>query len=204
MYSNDPQNYVTAAQFYRTELDAHGFESVTMHVTEWNTDARGRDKSITDEEARLGGRGAAILTAAWIALQQNGVTESMLYRGPDPDINASTFYGIFYADGRPKRSALAFTIWSEFAKYSRALNITLSEPKGLWILAGQNANGETAILLSNPTDQPIMLTLLQPDGSPVHGAASRIVSDGSETIQESDREAQVQIPTYSVVLLILQ
>lgn len=202
MYSNDPQNYVTAAQFYRAELDTHGFESVTMHVTEWNTDARGRDKSITDKEARLGGRGATILTAAWIALQQNGVTESMIYRGPDPAQDASTFYGIFYADGRPKRSALAFMLWSEFSKYSQAINITLSEPNGLWILAGQNANGEVAILIANPSDQAITMTLLQPDGKPVHGVTSRIVSDASEAIQKSNLGAQIRVPAYSVMLLI--
>lgn len=201
MYSNDPQNYVAAAQFYRTELDAHGFESVTMHVTEWNTDARGRDKSITDEEARLGGRGAAILTAAWIALQQNGVTESMLYRGPDPDINASTFYGIFYADGNPKRAALAFTLWSEFVNYSQAINITLSEPNGLWILAGQNAGTEVAILFANPTNQPVTLTILQSDGTPVTGATIQIVSDASEAIQKSIGGAQIQIPAYATVLV---
>jgi len=204
MYSNNPQNYVTAAQFYRAELDAHGFESMPMHVSEWNTDARGRDKSITDEEARVGGRGAAILTAAWIALQQNGVTESMIYRGPDPDINAPTFYGIFYADGRPKRSALAFTLWSEFAKYSQAINIQLSKPNGLWILAGQNANGEVAILFANPTDHPVTLTLLRPDGTPIANATIQIVNDASETIQESAGGAEIKIPAYTTVLVTTQ
>ena len=201
MYSNDPQDYMKAAQFYRAELDAHGFESMPMQVSEWNTEARGRDKSITDEEARIGGRGAAILTAAWIALQQNGVTESMLYRGPDPDINAPTFYGIFYADGTPKRSALAFTLWSEFTQYSQAINLTLSEPNGLWILAGQNASGEIVILFANPTDQPITLTLLQPDGTPVTSSTIQIVNDASEAIQESTGDAQVQIPAYATVLV---
>ena len=204
MYSNDPQDYVTAAQFYRAELDAHGFESVTMHITEWNTETRGRDKSITDEEARLGGRGAAILTAAWIALQQNGVTESMLYRGPDPAQDAATFYGIFYADGTPKRAALAFTLWSEFAQYSQAIKVNLSEPNGLWILAGQNASGQIAILFANPTDQPVALTLLQPDGNPVHGAARQIVSDGSEGVETSTGGAQVQVPVYAVMLVVIQ
>ena len=204
MYSNDPQNYFDAAQFYRVELDTHGFESVTMHVTEWNTQTKNLKGYITPEEARLGGRGTAILTAAWIALQQNGVTESMVYRGPDPAQDASTFYGIFYADGNPKRSALAFTLWSEFAKYSQAINIQLSEPNGLWILAGQNAKGEAAILFANPTDQPVMLTLLRNDGTPITGAAIQIVSDASEIIQTSAGGAQIQIPAYATVLVTVQ
>ena len=204
MYSNDPQDYFDAAQFYRAELDSRGFTSVPMHVTEWNTDARGRDQTVTPEEARLGGRGAATLTAAWIALQQNGVTESMIYRGPDPAQDASTFYGIFRADGTPKRSALAFTLWSQFAQYSQALQITLSEPNGLWILAGQNVNGETAILFANPSDGPVTLTVLQPDGAPVHGVARSEVSDASESIVNTVGGAQVQVPAYSVVFVVIQ
>ncbi|MEW5938056.1 MAG: hypothetical protein AB1750_00225 [Chloroflexota bacterium] len=204
MYSNDPQDYVRAAQFYRGELDARGFQSVTMHVTEWNTEARGRDQTITPEQARLGGRGAAILTASWIAMQQYGVTESLLYRGPDPALDASTFYGIFYADGRPKRAALAFGLWSEFAQYSRAINITLSAPNGLWILAGQDSNGEIAVLFANPTDGAVTLTLLGADGRPIEAAARQIVSDGSETVQESNGGAEVQVPAYAVTLVIVQ
>jgi hypothetical protein len=201
MYSNDPQDYVRAAQFYRKELDAHGFQSVSMHVTEWNTEARGRDQTVTPEEARLGGRGAAILTASWIAMQQYGVSESMLYRGPDPDINAATFYGIFYADGTPKRGALAFSLWNELVKHSQAIQVTLSDPSGLWILAGQNAQGEVAVLIANPTDQPVTLTILRPDGSPVSAAARQTVSDGSERVEESTGGAEIHIPAYAVVLV---
>lgn len=205
MYSNDPQDTVSAAQFYRGELDAHGFASVTMHVSEWNTRTKNLDASIiTAEEARLGGRGAAILTASWIAMQQYGVTESTYYRGPDPALDASTFYGMFYADGRPKRAALAFSLWAQLVQHPQALNVTLSAPNGLWILAGQDSNGEVALLIANPTDQPVTLTLLRPDGNPVQAAARLVVSDGSEAIQNAAGGAQIQIPTYAVQLITVQ
>jgi hypothetical protein len=204
MYSNDPQAYVKAAQFYRSELDARGFTSVTMHVSEWNTETKNLTAGITAEEARLGGRGAAILTAAWIAMQQYGVTESMVYRGPDPDINASTFYGMFYADGRPKRAALSFSLWAELTRHPQAIAVTLSAQSGLWVLAGQDSNGEIALLLANPTDQPVTLTLLRPDGQAVQAAASLVVSDASEEIQTAAVGAQIQIPANAVMLVTIQ
>jgi hypothetical protein len=204
MYSNDPQDYVKAARFYRGELDQRGFTSVPMHVTEWNTDARGRDENVTAREARLGGRGAAILTAAWIAMQQNGVTESMVYRGPDPAMDAATFFGLFRANGNPKRGALAFSLWAELAKHPQAVNITMSAPNDLWILAGQNEAGETALLFANPTDEAVTLTLLQPDGTPVKAATGQTVSDASESVETFAGGAQVQVPAYAVMLVIVR
>ncbi len=204
MYSNDPQAYVNAAQFYRSELDTRGFTSVRMHVSEWNTQTRNLDATIiTAEEARLGGRGAAIITASWIAMQQNGVTESAFYRGPDPAMDASTFYGMFYADGRPKRAALSFSLWAELAAHPQAITVTLSALNGLWILAGQDSKGEVALLFANPTDQPVTLTLLRPDGSPVKTAASQTVSDASESVETSAGGAQVRIPAYAVMLVVV-
>jgi hypothetical protein len=69
---------------------------------------------------------------------------------------------------------------------------------GLWVLAGQDSNGEIAILIANPTDQPVTLTLLRPDGQAVQAATRLVVSDASEAIQESTGGAQIQIPAYAV------
>jgi hypothetical protein len=127
MYSNNPGEYAEAAKFYRSLLDARGLTHATMHITEWNTDVR--DLVDDDPEAlalRTGGKGAAILTAAWISLQCNGVDESTFYRGPDPDTRVPTFYGLFYADGSPKRSALAFSLWSKMASENRPIRVGIS------------------------------------------------------------------------------
>jgi len=49
------------------------------------------------------------MTAAWIGLQEQGVDVSLFYRGTDPSLDLPTFYGLFFADGRPKRIAMAVT-----------------------------------------------------------------------------------------------
>ncbi len=38
LYANDPTSWRTGARSYRRELDAGGFQSTELHVSEWNTD----------------------------------------------------------------------------------------------------------------------------------------------------------------------
>lgn len=160
MYSNDPNDWVTAAKFYRGELDARGFTRTAQHVTEWNTDVKNKSVTVADALAlRTGGKGAAILTAAWIAMQQNGVEVATFYRGPDPAMDAPTFYGLFYANGTPKSSALAFLLWSKLADHPQRMNITTTPTTSLWMLAGKNSAGEIALLIANPSAAKIEYTL---------------------------------------------
>jgi len=157
LYSNNPAEYAEATRFYRALLDEHGFRATALHVTEWNTDTRLlQDMSSEALALRTGAKGAAILTAAWIAMQDNGITVAAIYRGPDPDMQMPTFYGIFYADGQPKRSALAFALWSRLAAHPHRVDLSVTPaPTPLWALAGQNDGGEVAILLANPTPIPV-------------------------------------------------
>jgi hypothetical protein len=153
MYSNDPNDWVNASRFYRGELDARGFAKTTQHITEWNTDVKNKNVSDADALAlRTGGKGAAILTAAWIAMQQTGVEVATFYRGPDPAMDAPTFYGLFYANGAPKKSALAFLLWSKMADHPKRLSVTTAPNTALWMLAGTSDSGEIALLIANPTD----------------------------------------------------
>ncbi len=181
MYSNNPADWANAAQFYRGELDALGLSATALHVTEWNTDIRPvGDKSAEALALRTGGKGAAILTAAWIALQENQVEAAAFYRGPDPDLNAPEFYGLFYADGRPKRAALAFSLWARMAAHPQRLKLTTTPQTALWALAGQDAAGETALLLANPYDEAIRYAVT---GAPARQLALRQVSDADETVR---------------------
>ncbi len=155
MYSNSPSEYAQAAASYRAALDARGFTQTPTHITEWNTDIKhGSDSGPEARALRCGSKGAALLTAAWIELQQNNIEVSTFYRGPDPDIRAATFYGMFYADGRPKPIALAFSLWSKMSQYSGRLNLTNSSSAQLWLLAGQNGSVQSALLIANPSDTP--------------------------------------------------
>ncbi|MBI5304634.1 MAG: hypothetical protein HY868_21050 [Chloroflexi bacterium] len=152
MYSNDPNDWANAAQFYRRELDARGFTKTAQHVTEWNTQTKSDAMKGAEATAlRTSGQGAAILTAAWIAMQQNGVAVATFYRGPDPALDAPTFYGMFYADGKPKRIALAFSLWTKLADHPQRVNVSAAPNTSLWMLAGKNDAGESALLIANPT-----------------------------------------------------
>jgi len=203
LYANDPQEWANAAHFYRQELDSSGFLAVEMHVTEWNTSIRQMaDKSPEALALRTGGKGAAILTAAWIVLQDNGIAVSTFYRGPDPDIAAVEFYGLFYADGKPKRSALAFGLWAQMADHPNRLQLTADPKTDLWMLAGKDQSGEIALLLANPGKSPYRYSL--------QGVGNRRVmlyqvNDASDQVQTREENAsRMEIGGETVQLLIIR
>ncbi len=152
IYSNSPDNFTTGAKFYRSELDSRGFTSTEQHLTEWHTTVNASDKSADAEnlKTRTMGKGAALLTSSWINLQQNGVTQAFVYRANDPSATDHERYGLFSTDALPRRTALAFSLWSEFASYSDRIDPSSSTTvSGLKALAAQRADGQMAILLAN-------------------------------------------------------
>jgi len=158
IYSNLPTDYRDAARFYRNLLDANGYDSAESHITEWNTDI-GRSND-TDPEAvalRVGGKGAALDTAFWIELQNEGVDVSTFFRGNDTSMNLTTFYGLFKADGTPKKAADAFRLWSMLCQYADKTELLSTRHFGtadLNILAGRKSSGsEIAVLISNYSDK---------------------------------------------------
>lgn len=145
LYSNEPEDHAAAARFYREQLDAHGYTATASHITEWNTGI----ENVSQHKAvalRTDARGAAILTAAWIALQEEGVEESYFYRGNDTSPEQPTFYGLFLTDGRSKKSALAFDLWQRCSRHPQRLALTVTPAEsGVWALAGQTAQGVSSI-----------------------------------------------------------
>jgi hypothetical protein len=147
-YTNDPAELERHASYFRSALDAQGFYPVESHVTEWNSNAR--ETGVDVVALREGATGAAIVTAEWIVLQAQGVDQSMIYRACDPSpVLFPTIYGLYYADGRPTRSMLAFSLWTKFATHSSRVDIqtTGSLTKltdTTWTLAGEGSNGELA------------------------------------------------------------
>jgi len=205
IYSNDPQDYRDAARFYRQQLDGHGYSGAESHITEWNTASGAETGVVTDLSLRVGGKGASILSAVWIVLQQEDVAVSTLFRGTDTNINVPGFFGIFYADGRPKRPALAFSLWARLAAHPRRLNVTVGGDDGLWVLAGQDDDGEVALLVVNPTETA---TSWQADfgGRGLTGSVTLYqVSDAAEGMQAFTLEsAAAEIEAYTVQLLIVR
>ncbi len=156
LYDNDPQRWIEAATFYSQELEVSGFTETALHVTEWNTDTHLLDDDSPEAAAlRTGAKGAAILTAAWIALQKTGVAEATFYSGIDPVPGLPAGYGLLYGDGSPKPVARAFSLWRMFADHPRELKVTSSADTSLWILAGSDERGGKALLLANPSEKAV-------------------------------------------------
>ncbi len=145
-YLLNPSDITTGAQYFRSQLTAYGFGSAESILSEWNTDFEGPQG--WDASLRTGARGSSILAATWINLQLSDVVYSMLYRGPDPSLNLPTFYGMWYADGRPKPAALAQTLFSQMAKYGTRISTTSSSSE-IYALAARNGSGERAVLIAN-------------------------------------------------------
>ncbi len=181
LFSNDPYFYQDVAQAYRDLLrgegmysdvpwagtgffddvevivDAYGFSSSEKVDGElvWLS-AENRDELYNGEQ------GAAVLTACWIALQEADITRAYYYRGNDVEsdpegISAAGGPGLFYGnpEGTYKPTAHAFALWAKMAnEYPVMLSTQISE-QGLWVLTGENDDGEIALLISNPGEENI-------------------------------------------------
>ncbi len=201
LYANDPDSFVQAAIFYRQMLDTYGYPQAESHITEWNTAVRqSRDPGAPD--LRYTARGAAILSAAWIGLQEYQVDVATFYRGPDPDIHAPQYYGLFYANGRPKPIALAFSLWAELTRHPQLLALALWPNGGQWALAGRDEAGEIAILLVNPTEQAFSYRVVL-DGRRATPRLVKTVSERSDGVQVSEGEAVLESAAHSVQIILL-
>jgi hypothetical protein len=200
IYSNDPNKYLEACNYYRQSLDDLGFQNVPMHVTEYNTDHRFLENNRDELLAlRTGGKGAAITTSGWIAMQKAGVEAATFYRGNDPSMDEVAFYGMFYANGKPKRIALAFSLWSEIVKYPQSRTVNNSQNNKLWVLAGQNQEGKVAVLVSNPTETPIRYAIKGIQGSKY---VIKQVNDSSEKVNVIVHSgSEIEIGAYTVQLI---
>lgn len=157
MYSNDPEEYSEAAAYYRDLLDSNGYTAIESHISEWNTESKDLSESEA-EELRVQARGAAILTAAWISLQNADVTQAHFYRGYDPTDDLGTFYGMIYGDNLRKRASYAFGFWQELVNHEQKLSLTHSVTD-LHTLAGQNSAGEIVLLLANLGESDVDLQI---------------------------------------------
>jgi DNA-binding beta-propeller fold protein YncE len=205
LYANSPTDFVNVASFYKNLLDERGFANVETHVTEWNTATR----DVSPDEAialRTGARGAALMSAAWIELQNMGVDVATFYRGGDQGPDMTSGYGLFYADARPKKIALAFELWAELAAHPERLVLTPTPDSSLWGIAGRNAAGEIAVLVVNPHDTDTTYRFTDVNGQPLRQYAIRIseVNDNTPTTHVFTPTADViPIGAYTVHLAVL-
>ncbi len=185
LFANDPQMWMQAAQGYRDLLHGAGayadvpwagtgfFDDVELIVDAWGA-ARMNETPQEQDQIYNHQKGAAIRTAAWIAMQYSDVGRAYLYRGGDPrsspgdapeKVARGTYSGLFYGDaqGTYKPVAHAFRLWSQVAQgFPNLLTTPLppDEASGrLWPLAARNEQGQIAVLLANVTARDIAWSL---------------------------------------------
>lgn len=206
VYSPYPDDFNTVANFYKTELSQRGLSQVENHITEWNTP--NSTNNATALEYRTKARGATLLSAAWINLQEQGVSQSLFYRGTDPAIDAPTWYGLFYADGNPKKIAQAFGLWSEIAAAGRRTDLVGSGAPGmLKAIAAQAGNGAILMLVANPDTVGKRWTVSFANGRRWSDFTPRLktVADSSSSVPETTPDsAEIDIAAGTTQLLRLE
>lgn len=206
IYTSDPADFPNCAAFFRQELDSRGFTGVKTILSEWNTPNLPNNPTEALEQ-RANGKGAALLTGGWIALQQrDDIEQTLLYRGTDPDVNVPSFYGIYTADGKPKKIALAFDLWHDMTAYTQRLT-TGGSLAGMYVLAAENSGSARAILVANTNDSAKTWTPAFSDGKTLadYQIAVQTVSDADAAIQVSSGVSggQFSIPAKAVQLVTL-
>lgn len=148
--------------------------------------ARQADKH--DTQVRIGARASGLTTAEWIAMQISGVDQAYFYRGPDPAPYPSSFYGMFYNDGRPKPAGVAALLWKKMVDHPTRIAISGPATGPIWALAGRSSAGETTVLLANATAEPVSWDMACPLGSvlPIQTNRLRAPAETLEVGTQSD------------------
>ncbi len=179
IYSDKVSDYDSAASFYRNELDSRGFTDVPLHVTEYHT-------STSNYVYRAAAKGAALNTGFWISMQNNNISIATIYRGNDPEITFPEFYGIFFADGNPKKIGLAFQLWSEVYALQNRVNHTVSgNSDGLYFLAARDSTGNIGMLIANAGATTKTWTISDPVFIAIYKTTLKTVSDDYSDINIS-------------------
>jgi uncharacterized protein (TIGR03437 family) len=202
LYADRPSDFATVADYYRNLLDSSGFSNVETSVTEYNTEEVERSNN---PATRTGAPGAALMTGAWIVLQQKGVQTATFYRGQDTSIKLPTFYGLWLADGKPKPVGLAFPLWAEMTWYTTRLEVTASggQVGAVYILGGRNSAGSRAFLIANPTATATSWQIVLPGGIPAGTVIRRRqISAATSAVQSSTlAELSSELPAWGTQMI---
>ncbi|MBS4097177.1 MAG: hypothetical protein KGZ83_10135 [Sulfuricella sp.] len=192
IYSNSADDFATAAAYYRTTLDGKGYTATESHLTEWNSGGS-TTNTTTNSDYRAKAKGAAVITAGWIGLQEQGVNQAFFYRGADIGTPDPQLYGLIFPDGTPKKSALAYSLWNEVLGYATRYPLTFSETlvaTGVKALAAQRSDGALAILVANTGTSSVKWTLAFPDSRKLASYPLTL-----KTLDDSDTLLKVNTPS---------
>ncbi len=178
MWQLNTESYYKAGEQYRDLLDGVGdfasvpwagtgfFDGVEIYCDAWGLpqmDDEGNPLPFNVlYQMHNKKKGAAMLTADWIALQQTNTKKAYYYRYADPHSypdsleNYVGWTGLFYGDsvGTYKPSAHAFRLWSalyqEFPlKMDNEFPLYNNDSLKLWVLSAKNPGGAYGFLVAN-------------------------------------------------------
>lgn len=181
VFSNDIDDFYKAAINYRKLLRAEPpfssyasiwgsgnnsfFNDVELICDAWGFDNIMWLPSSTRDSLYNKERGAAHHVGVFIALQHTDIERAYIYRGGEGSTPLPAM-GLFYGDlnGSYKTTAYGFKLCSQMQKtYNKKLispvYVLASGGSKIWTLAGEDINGNKAILISNPTANTINLSL---------------------------------------------
>jgi len=225
LFSNDPQDFVDAANAYEDLLQGRGayeeeewagtgfFDNTERIVDAYGNSNKEEDDEtdsiigfIPDEELQAiyaSGQAAATLSASWISMQYANVERAYYYRGAGSGGSSdgtSSGPGLFYSDGSLKTLSEAFKLWSQVVQDYPTLLVVNSD-SDLWILAAQNTAGEKVLLLSNTSTKNIGWSI---PGTSLKGAKIYTVSDSNDSQSPAEAtEEQIITGANTVNLVIL-
>lgn len=191
-YANVP--WANDGYYDNTEVivDAYGLDpTYTVNLTAEETDA-----------FYNGAQASAILTGAFIQMQYADLDGAYYYRGGDIGEQESRS-GLFHGDeaGSYKPLSYAFKLWSTLYKnYPMLYNVELSQEGKLFVMAGKNDQGQTALLITNPTDSELSWAIKGKRLSFTYYQVDDTLT-GSEPLVGSNSRGS--IPAYGVQYVIL-
>ena len=214
IFSNDPDDYKKAGEAFRDLLDGEGkYKDVDwagtgfFKDTELIVDAYMESTiNVSKEEARElrnGKKGAAIMTGAWISMQDTDIKMAYYYRGNDPNPPSDNHIssGLFYGDekGTYKPKAYAFKLWSTMAnEFPNRLKVEFNS-EDLKILSSRSRDGKRiAFLISNISEKNITIAFDIPEK---HGEIF-IVNDKKFGEEEEFFGKILNLEGYNVALIV--
>lgn len=201
-YTNDPEDPATLAANVRAKLDAHSFGDTEIYLTEWNTQTDPMGDLDEARELRNGARGASIITAGWISMQDSDISRVFHYRGSDPNAMTLEDYGLFTGNGVAKRTAWAFQMWAALAATTSRLSTDVVDAADVRAIAGVDASGNPVVLVVNTSSTATSYSLSDAsDAALTQSFSVSTLSDSSAMPVTSTATFPLDLPAYGVQLL---
>ena len=133
--------------FCRKTLDDYGFKATEMSLNEW-LPCRGGSRS-----EQCGTAKQAANVAGMLAVMQNGaVDDAEIY---DARATGGAYAPLFEPDTlKPRKAYLVYLAFNELRKLGKALPAP-AVPKGTFACAAADGQGRCALLIANPTAEPV-------------------------------------------------